>query len=877
MHPFFWLNLLTAVIAGSLSIVVGRRRSALGSQPFAFLMAGVAVWSLAYGLELASTSFATMRWWLWVGYLGIATAPVSWFLFALQYAGYRTRLTRPRVAALFLIPGVTILLNATNGLHGLYYRRMAVDRSGPFPLLDLAPGPWYWVHLSTSLLLLVAGSVVLLQLGRHTARPYHGQIATSLAGAGIAILVTIAYQVGLRPYGHVDLTPIALTLSGALFAYSLLRHGLFDLTPVARTHLFAQLADAVLVLDVRDRVVDSNPVAQRWLGVAIGANLPPVLQAVAHEPGSPLAARIALDGPTSRVVESRLSPLLDRGGQVIGRILILHDVTARVALECEREQLIRRLTAQQQALGASIQAREQAERAARAEADFALQVMQTMGEGLTIVDAEGHFTFVNDAYARLIGSTPAALVGRSPFEMSAATDYATLQAAGAARARGEGSTYLSQLRRTDGSLVDVQITATPRYIDSQCVGSVAVITDLRARLAAEAERLRLERQLLEAQRLESIGTLAGGVAHDFNNLLMAVLGHAELLRLDLPPDSPLGPSVQQIMAGVNQAAELTRQLLAYAGRGQVTRQPVRLNDLIAELGGLLHAVIPPAAQLRYQLAPALPPVIADPTQLRQVLLNLLTNAAEAVGPAGGQITVSTQPVTLHTSAVGPPGAEALAPGAYIQLTVGDTGSGMDAATQARMFEPFYSTKFTGRGLGLAAVQGIVRSHGGAIHVTSAPGAGTAVVVWLPACEAPVPVAAPRAAEGTAAVAGTVLMIDDEAPVRAVTRRLLEHLGMRVLEAEGGAQGLALLADHAGLITAVLLDLTMPEMGGVEVARQLAQRAPHIPVIVMSGYSAEEVEQQMGRLPLAGRLQKPFTLQSLRACLAALTPAAAKRG
>jgi len=141
MHPFFWLNLLTAVIAGSLSIVVGRRRSALGSQPFAFLMAGVAVWSLAYGLELASTSFATMRWWLWVEYLGIATAPVSWFLFALQYAGYRTRLTRPRVAALFLIPGVTILLNATNGLHGLYYRRMAVDRSGPFPLLDLAPGP----------------------------------------------------------------------------------------------------------------------------------------------------------------------------------------------------------------------------------------------------------------------------------------------------------------------------------------------------------------------------------------------------------------------------------------------------------------------------------------------------------------------------------------------------------------------------------------------------------------------------------------------------------------------------------------------------------------------------------------------------------------
>ena len=542
-----------------------------------------------------------------------------------------------------------------------------------------------------------------------------------------------------------------------------------------------------------------------------------------------------------------------------------------------REQLIIRLTAQQQALGASIQAREQAERAARAEADFALQVMQTMGEGLTIVDAEGHFTFVNDAYARLIGSTPAALVGRSPFEMSPATDYATLQAAGAARARGEGSTYLSQLRRADGSLVDVQITGTPRYIDGQCVGSVAVITDLRARLAAEAERLRLERQLLEAQRLESIGTLAGGVAHDFNNLLMAVLGHAELLRLDLPPDSPLGPSVQQIMAGVNQAAELTRQLLAYAGRGQVTRQPVRLNDLIAELGRLLHAVIPPAAQLRYQLAPALPPVIADPTQLRQVLLNLLTNAAEAVGPAGGQITVSTQPVTLHTSAVGPPGAEALAPGAYIQLTVGDTGSGMDAATQARMFEPFYSTKFTGRGLGLAAVQGIVRSHGGAIHVTSAPGAGTAVVVWLPACEAPVPVAAPRAAEGTAAVAGTVLMIDDEAPVRAVTRRLLEHLGMRVLEAEGGAQGLALLADHAGLITAVLLDLTMPEMGGVEVARQLAQRAPHIPVIVMSGYSAEEVEQQMGRLPLAGRLQKPFTLQSLRACLAALTPAAAKRG
>lgn len=268
-------------------------------------------------------------------------------------------------------------------------------------------------------------------------------------------------------------------------------------------------------------------------------------------------------------------------------------------------------------------------------------------------------------------------------------------------------------------------------------GVAVSLRDVSARVAAEQGRLQLERELQEARRRESIGLLAGGIAHDFNNILTAVLGNAELALLDVPPGSPVAESLAAVVLGVRRAAQLTGQLLAYAGRGRSVVGPVALNQLVDELRDLLRAALPGHCSLRMALAPGLPAVRADAGQLRQLLVNLVANAAEASAEAGGQVSLSTAVATLGRAVLDtlPLGAE-LAEGTYIELAVADQGEGMDSATMAQLFTPFFSTRGPGRGLGLAAVQGTVRAHRGALRIESAPGRGTTVTVWLPAEGAP---------------------------------------------------------------------------------------------------------------------------------------------
>lgn len=402
-------------------------------------------------------------------------------------------------------------------------------------------------------------------------------------------------------------------------------------------------------------------------------------------------------------------------------------------------------------------------------------------------------------------------------------------------------------------------------------------TDITQLRRDEAQRLELQQRLQETQRLESIGTLAGGIAHDFNNLLQAVLGHAELLRDDLPPGSPLLPSVQAISDGAHHAAELTGQLLAYAGKGRLLLKPVALNDLIRELVQLARTTLNRQAQVHHRLDPTLPLVEADASQLRQVILNLLLNASEALGDDGGTIVIETRVDVLAEATVrGLLLGEELPAGRYVSLSVRDSGHGMDEAVQARIFEPFFSTRFTGRGLGLAAVHGIVRGHRGALQVTSAPGKGTTMQLWLPAH------AATALTQGKGVIPmdnarGTVLVIDDEATVRTVARRMLERLNFQTCEAASGSAGLAMLSAGIAGLAGVLLDLTMPELGGDVVARAIARDYPGTSVLLMSGYSAEEIGERYEDLPIAGVLQKPFSMDSLRRAMAPLiaaTPPAA---
>lgn len=391
-----------------------------------------------------------------------------------------------------------------------------------------------------------------------------------------------------------------------------------------------------------------------------------------------------------------------------------------------------------------------------------------------------------------------------------------------------------------------------------------VITPLKA---AEEARRAEEHSRLEAQKLESLGVLAAGVAHDFNNLLTAIIGHAELALLDVPPASPLEGSLGQIGAVARRAAAISGQILAYTGRSPRQIQPVNLSALLGELSGLIQGTLPGHVTLSLSPARDLSVVEADAAQLRQVLLNLISNAVEAIQPPAGEISLRTFSANLSQAALGRMllGAD-LAPGPYVCAEVRDSGEGMDQATARRIFEPFFSTRFVGRGLGLAVVRGVVQAHAGAIETHSRPGAGTTMRIWLPARGAsPAVAAAPTAVAGS--FTGTALLIEDEERVRAVTSRMLERLGLIVYTAPNGEAGLAAL--DAGLpdLGLVLVDLTMPGIGGDVVARTVQLRWPGLPVVLMSGYGTAQIEQVLADTAPAAVLAKPFSLEALRGAVA----------
>jgi PAS domain S-box-containing protein len=405
--------------------------------------------------------------------------------------------------------------------------------------------------------------------------------------------------------------------------------------------------------------------------------------------------------------------------------------------------------------------------------------------------------------------------------------------------------------------------------------------DITAQREAEQARLLFERNLLETQKLESLGSLAGGIAHDFNNLLAVISGNVELLLLDTPLDSPGVPLLAKIEQTARRATELLKQLLVYAGRSSAAVIPLQLNELIRELAELLQTTAGASVALELQLAPHLPEVEGDVTQLRQLLMNLVTNAAEALasearprspnaphGDAGirkGRITITTTARTMERAELDTAllGAD-LAPGHYVLLAVTDTGVGMSETTQARIFDPFFSTKFTGRGLGLAAVLGIVRAHHGALDVQSAPGHGSTFTIILPPSASP-SAAPPPPATGDWRAHGTLLVIDDEPGVAELAATIARRLGFEVLVAPGGEQGLALLHAHAAEVVCVLLDLTMPYMSGMQVFAQIRQHWPALPVILTSGYNTEEYEQAVAAKNVAF-LKKPFAVADLRAML-----------
>jgi signal transduction histidine kinase/ActR/RegA family two-component response regulator len=395
-----------------------------------------------------------------------------------------------------------------------------------------------------------------------------------------------------------------------------------------------------------------------------------------------------------------------------------------------------------------------------------------------------------------------------------------------------------------------------RQAEELTAANARLIREQTEHAESDQARRAIEAKVLEVQKLESLGVLAGGIAHDFNNLLVAIMGNAGLALLDLPEDSPARASIMDVEIASRRAGELARQMLAYSGRSRFRIEPVELPDLVRELLTLLQVSIGKGVALKLHLADEPIVVDADAAQLRQVVMNLVINAADAIHDRRGTVTIRVDRILADADYLANAHPEAgLEPGHYATLEVADTGIGMDHETQERIFDPFFTTKFTGRGLGLAAVLGIVRGHAGALRVYSEVGHGSTFRVVLP-LSASSPLPSHDAAQSWRSEA-TVLVVDDDAMVRSVARRLLEAFGLTVHVAEGGPEAIARLVAAPDAIDAVLLDMTMPEMSGADVFVRIREIRPDLPVVLMSGYHEDELSEEVGA-GISGFVQKPFT-------------------
>lgn len=414
----------------------------------------------------------------------------------------------------------------------------------------------------------------------------------------------------------------------------------------------------------------------------------------------------------------------------------------------------------------------------------------------------------------------------------------------------------------DGDTHAWQVVAFPIRRESDGVAATGIIaTDLTERARAEESRRAQDAKHQQAQKLESLGIMAGGIAHDFNNLLGAILGNVEIASAADDDPAQRRTSLEQIAAASRRAAELTRQMLAYAGRASLKRETVDIRTVVDDLLPLVRAAQSKKVEFVVDMPERPLRVELDPAQLSQVVLNLLTNAAEAIGDRPGVVTLRTEVVAR------PSGAES-AQASWVRLVVSDSGGGISPDVLERIFDPFFTTKDSGRGLGLSAVRGIVHSLGGYLHVDSELGLGTRFEVLLPA--------APDAAESPSAVAalqerrwsGTALVVDDEEALRRVSRIVLEKMGLQVLEAEDGIAGLERFRTAGDAIKLLVLDLTMPGLGGGEVLREIRRVRPTLPVIIASGYDHADAAALFQQDPYLRFLQKPFNLSTLRAAVAA---------
>ena len=562
-------------------------------------------------------------------------------------------------------------------------------------------------------------------------------------------------------------------------------------------------------------------------------------------------------GIADAVVERQLALLRDHAAQV-----------KQDALRGEALTQARELARATQQLRLEIAERKRTEEALRQSEDRFRKLFMEAPLGIALVDSlSGRIHEVNPMFATITGRSVEELVQTDwlqithPDDLEKDLEQMTLITA------GESSGYQMEKRylRPDGGEVWINMAIAPVAVEEQGEPRhLCLIEDISARKQAEKDRREFDLQLLQTQKLESLGVLAGGIAHDFNNILMAIIGNADLALMKLSPESPVADNLHAIEAASSRAAELAKQMLAYSGKGRFVVAPVDLNRLLDEMLHILKVSISKKAVLCLNKSEKLPAVEADATQMRQVIMNLVINASEAIGDRSGVIAINTGTMLCDRDYLKNFWLdEGIVEGTYVCLEVSDTGCGMDEQTISKIFDPFFTTKFTGRGLGMAAVLGILRGHKGGIRIYSEPGKGTTFRLLLPASGKSAELANVIVGEADDwKGSGKVLLVDDEETVQVTGSIMLRTLGFTPIVAADGRQALELYRQDPELAF-VILDLTMPHMDGEQCLRGLRELDPEVKVIMSSGYNEQDVSQRFAGKGFTSFIQKPYRLSDLK--------------
>jgi PAS domain S-box-containing protein len=492
-------------------------------------------------------------------------------------------------------------------------------------------------------------------------------------------------------------------------------------------------------------------------------------------------------------------------------------------------------------------------------------LFQVMPEALILLDREFSVQQANPVALRLLGATAPQMVEKNFLSMIPADDRPRIREFLAHVQSGEVDRVESWVHPLAGVALEVELTGQSVDLGDRR-GLVLVARDLSEQRGVEDERRKMEAHLQHVQRLESLGVFAGGIAHDFNNLLAGIMGYSSLLRMDLPEDGETAEVLEQIELSARRASELAEQILAYSGRSRLNLAPLGLTAMVSELGTLIGPAISKKAEMKYDLASEMPSLMADSSLLRQVVMNLIINASDSLQGAAGSIAVRTG-TAWNTPGLfdGVLSQDDLTAEQYQFVEVEDTGCGMPRETVDRIFDPFFSTKETGRGLGLAATLGIVWQHKGAVGVQSVPGQGTTFRVWLPLELAPAVVEEPVSKPSSVNLVGSglILLAEDEEDLRTVTAKTLRHFGFDVLESCNGEATVELFREHHQEIRLVLLDLSMPIMDGAEALKILRTVDPEVPIVMTSGYRQLDLDPEFG---MPDRfLWKPYSATELAEC------------